>query len=314
MLSRVADCIYWLNRYLERADNIARFVQVNTHLMLDTSILGDDAVWRALVEITGDHDNFLKRYGTYTEDNVKQFLTFDVNNPNSILESITRARDNARFVSETITSEMWECINRLYLYLESVAHQDQQSFSHEFYEHIKLSNHLFIGLTHATMSHNEAWHFSRLGRKIERADKTSRLLDVSYFLLLAEGEQTRQALHVMHWAALLKSASALEMYLKKYHLIEHHHVVEFLLFDKHFPRSVSHCLRGLESSLLAIFEQTGRGQAPLAYVDNLLTLFTQVTVDDVLGMGLHAFIDNIQTALNNVHDATIATYCYLEES
>ena len=178
MLSRVAESVYWMSRYIERAENVARFVDVNIQLMLDAPE-GRDQQWAPLVAITGDQTEFGKRYGVATESNVIQFLTFDAEYPNSILSCLRAARENARSVREIISSEMWLQLNRLYLMVNSASQESGGLNEHEdFYDEVKQSSHLFTGTTDATMTQGEAWHFSRLGRMLERADKTSRILDV----------------------------------------------------------------------------------------------------------------------------------------
>ena len=184
MLSRVADSIYWMSRYVERAENVARFVDVNLNLMLDAPS-GADQQWSPLVNTTGDHADFEKRYGQATQQNVIGFLTFDRDNPNSMISCLRSARENARSVREIISSEMWLQLNQFYLMVNEAASSGKGVESpHDFYSQVKLSSQLFTGVTDATMTHGEAWHFCRLGRKLERADKTSRILDVKYFILL----------------------------------------------------------------------------------------------------------------------------------
>src|SRR5213076_2952467 len=184
MLSRVAESIYWMSRYIERADNVARFVDVTLNLILDMPV-GSVQQWQPLVDTTGDAAAFAKRYGTATQQRVIQFLTFDQDNPSSILSCLRAARENARSVREIISSDMWEQVNNFYLRVIAAA-GDGRSLRepHQFFASVKLSSHSFAGVTDATMTHNEAWHFCGLGRQLERADKTSRILDVKYFLLL----------------------------------------------------------------------------------------------------------------------------------
>src|SRR5262245_34873153 len=183
MLSRVADSIYWMSRYIERAENVARFIAVNLNLSLD--LAGDsDQQWLPLVITTGDQAQFAARYLAPTKHNVIRFLTFDRENTNSIMSSLRMARENARAVRESISSEMWEHINRFFLFLiEGGAQEAALEESYDFFDQVRVSGQQFMGVTDATMTHGEGWHFCRLGRSIERADKTSRILDVKYFIL-----------------------------------------------------------------------------------------------------------------------------------
>ena len=173
MLSRVANSIYWMSRNIERAENYARFIQVNLNLSLD---LPEETVdqWEPLVMTTGDQDLFKEQFRGFTRDHVIYFLAADSKNPNSILSCLNAARENARSVREIISSEMWEQINRFYLAVkECVSGGVVMQNPHVFFTGVKEGSHLFVGITDATLSHGEGWHFSRLGRLIERADKTS---------------------------------------------------------------------------------------------------------------------------------------------
>ncbi|MGA2663179.1 MAG: alpha-E domain-containing protein, partial [Verrucomicrobiota bacterium] len=252
MLSRVADSVYWMSRYIERAENVARFVDVNLQLMLDAPE-GQDQQWDPLVAITGDHAEFARRYGAATESNVIKFLTFDGDNLNSIFSCVRAARENARSVREIISSEMWLQLNRFYLMLNSAAQGSGRLDQHEgFYEQVKQASHLFSGITDATMARSEAWHFSRLGRMVERADKASRILDVKYFLLLRSAQDVGTAFDDIQWVAVLRSASAFEMYRKRHGRISPRGVVEFLMLDREFPRAIQFCLLAARDSLHAI--------------------------------------------------------------
>src|SRR5258705_522689 len=169
MLSRVADSVFWMARYVERAENVARFIDVNHNLTLD---LGEDLgdQWAPLVNTTGDHEAFVRRYDQATRDNVLHFLTFDTENPNSILSCLSHARENARTAREIISSDMWEELNRFYLLVSDAVRAGGKS-DYDFFARIKRASHLLIGTTDATMSHGEAWHFARMGRLLERAEQ-----------------------------------------------------------------------------------------------------------------------------------------------
>jgi uncharacterized alpha-E superfamily protein len=309
MLSRVADAIYWMSRYVERAENVARFVDVNLHLALDFPEGG--AQWEPLVATTGDSEMFAKRYGEASRDNVLQFLTFDRESPNSIISCLALARENARSVREIISSEMWEQVNHAYLMVMDAAKSRMAlESSHDFYTQVKQASHLFVGTTYLTMSHTEAWHFGRLGRLLERADKTSRILDVKYFLLLPQPTDVGSALDALQWGALLRSASAFEMYRKRHGGITPAKVVEFVMLDPKFPRSVRYCLNKAERSLHAITGATvgswtngaerelGRLNAELSYADTR----------EILARGLHEYIDDLQQRLNYVSQSVFDVF------
>jgi uncharacterized alpha-E superfamily protein len=181
---------------------------------------------------------------------------------------------------------------------------------HPFFEEVKTNSHLFTGLTEVTMSHGEAWHFARMGRVMERADKTSRILDVKYYILLPKVEYVNTAYDNIQWAALLKSVSGLEMYRKQHHRINPKQVAEFLIFDREFPRAIRYCLISAEESLYAITGRTpgtvgnpaerslGRLRADLDYAD----------IEEVISTGMHEYLDRFQTKLNSVGDSLATTF------
>lgn len=310
MLSRVADSIYWMSRYIERAENVARFIDVNTHLILDLPVEAEEQ-WEPLVIITGDREIFYEHYGEPTRENVIQFLTFDHKNPNSILSTLINARENARTVREIISSEMWEQINKFYFMVrDALSSNEAIKNAHDFYTKIKLESHLLTGITDTTMSHGEAWHFSRLGRLLERADKTSRILDVKYFMLLPRPDDVGSPFDNLEWAALLKSASAFEMYRKKHRRIYHKKVAEFLILDREFPRSIHYCLIKAEGSLKSITgSQPGTFQNPAERnLGRLRSEFDYTQISEILSAGLHEYLDNFQSRLNQVGDSIFETF------
>jgi uncharacterized alpha-E superfamily protein len=302
MLSRVAESIYWMSRYIERAENVARFIDVNLNLMLDVPV-GSMQQWHPLVDTTGDAHEFARRYGSATQHNVIQFLTFDHENPNSILSCLRGARENGRSVREVISSEMWEQLNEFYLMVNSASiAPGSLSDPHDFFASVKISSHEFAGVTDATMTHNEGWHFSRLGRHLERADKTSRILDVKYFLLLPAIADVGTTADDIQWAAVLRSASAFEMYRKRHGRIFPERIVEFLLLDREFPRAILGCLTAARESVHAI-SGTPAGMFRNAVEQLLGELCSELAyaqVDEIIASGLHEYLDRLQTRMNLV--------------
>jgi uncharacterized alpha-E superfamily protein len=311
MLSRVADSIFWMGRYIERAENVARFIDVNLHMILDLPV-GSAEQWEPLVITSGDQDRFAARYGgSASQASVIRFLAFDTDNPNAIVSCLRAARENARSVREIISSEMWEQVNTFYLMVSAPEAVRQASESpHELFTQIKMASHLFEGLTETTMSHGEAWHFCRLGRLVERADKTTRLLDVKYFMLLPRFTDVGSPFDDIQWSAVLRSASGFEMYRKRYGRIAPDRVVDFLLLDREFPRAVHSCLIGAEESLHAI-SGTPVGTFRNSAEQRLGQLRSELgfaRVDDILAGGLHEFLDALQLKLNAVGDAIHETF------
>ncbi|BBO82731.1 hypothetical protein DSCO28_32970 [Desulfosarcina ovata subsp. sediminis] len=309
MLSRVANTIYWMCRYIERAENVARFISVNLNLLLDMPMEKGNH-WEPLVMITGDQKVFEKNYPDYDKKQVIRFLTFDREYPNAIITCLAAARENARSIREIISSDMWEHLNNFYLELSDNCSPDfALSDPHRFFKIIQMRSHLFTGLMDCTMSHGEAWNFARIGMMLERADKTSRILDVKYFMLLPQADLVNTPLDNIQWSAVLKSASALEMFRKRYHRITPRNVADFLIFDEGFPRSMRHCVAKANVCLNRIDgsaptgppqnaaeKQLGRLEADLTYTD----------IDEVIDQGMHEYLDGMQTRLNRV-DTTIGT-------
>ncbi|MDA0657865.1 MAG: alpha-E domain-containing protein [Planctomycetota bacterium] len=316
MLSRVAESIYWMNRYIERAENVARFLDVNHNLTLgDGEGLGRQ--WAPLVYTTGDEKSFQERYGDAEKKQVTHFLMFDKENPNSIFSCVAKARENARSVREIVPMPLWEQLNRFYLLVRGAANAANIADSvAEFCEQVKLASHTLLGLTYSTMSHGEPWHFSMLGRLIERADKTSRIVDVQYYLLLPNPREVGLTLDIVRWSSLLKSASALEMYRRTHGRIEPHKVADFLILDRFFPRSVHFCLVHAQESLRAIVDgPPGTQISPSGELIEQLRLNTdRVPIENIIQRGIHEFIDEIQVRLNRLGDAITAEFFALTPS
>ncbi len=313
MLSRVAESIYWMNRYVERADNVARFIDVNLNLELDMPAATGMGVgqWQPLIWTTGSEKLYVPHYPDFSRENVIRFLTFDERNPNSIRSCIRMARENARSVREAISSEMWITLNRFYLMINDPAAPTRvESDPYTFYSDVKTASSLFVGETMGTMSHGEGWHFGRIGRLIERADKTSRILDVKYYILLPNVEAVGMPIDTLQWAALLKSASALEMYSKRFNTITPRRVSEFLLLDREFPRSLLFCMTSAEESLRSITgsrPDTFSNQAEHR-LGRLLGDLHYMQIAEIFKTGLHEYIDSVQTRLNGFDDAMNHTF------
>ena len=302
MLSRVAESVYWMSRYVERAENVARFIGVNVQLTLDAPSESDQQ-WLPLVNTSGDHEDFAKRYGSPTQENVLHFLMMDPKNPNSILSCLRAARENARTVREIISSEMWLQLNKFYLLMNANAADPRCLESpQELLEEVKLASHLFSGITDATMTHGEPWHFCRLAQMLERADKTSRILDVKYFILLRTVEDIGTPFDDIQWAAVLRSASAFEMYRKCHGRISPRTVVEFLLLDREFPRAIQFCLTAARDSLHAI---SGTALGTFRYpserlLGQLCSDLSFAGVDEIIDGGLHEYLDDLQGSVNQI--------------
>lgn len=306
MLSRVADSIYWMSRYAERAENAARFVEVNFYLTLDLPD-GPQNQWLPLVSVTGDVAVFLDRYERAEAKNVLEFLLFDPEYSNSAYSCLRNARENARSVREMISTDMWEQINSAYHFIQSASRNRAAIHRnpYDFCRRLRTAATLFGGLAHDTMSQGEALQFFRLGRMLERADKTSRILDIKYFIILPSLQDIGSPQDDLQWSALLGSTSALEAYRQRHGELHPRHVVEFLILDRWFPRAIRFCLLKSDQALRTI------SGAPVGSFSNpveralgkICADLNYATVDEVFTHGLHEYLDELQTTMNEVDDA-----------
>ena len=304
LLSRVADSVYWMARYIERAENVARFIGVNLNLQIDLP-LAPSQQWQPLIDTSGDAEVFKERFGGATQARVIEWLAYDTENPSSIASCLRFARENARSVRETISSEMWTQVNTMYLQIQTQRSLPEPERMLDAFREIRMGCHLFEGVTDATMSHNEAWHFMRLGRMLERADKTSRILDVKYFMLLPSLRDVGTPYDDIHWSAVLKSVSGFEMYRKKYGRITPPDVVDFLVMDNEFPRAVRFCIKSASESLQSV---TGTPIGAFRYrseqlMGQLRAELDFTSVDTVIRSGLHEYLDRLQVKMNAIDNS-----------
>jgi uncharacterized alpha-E superfamily protein len=322
MLSRVADSCYWLSRYIERAETNARLLMVNMGLMLDLEDAGDDSVrehWEPVLASLEDQELFNDLYDQVDGESVMEFVTFEKKNPNSIISCISGARENARTVREQISSEMWEHINKLYLYLRSEeARADYRNTPHDFYRRVLDGSHLFQGITDATMTHGDGWNFIQVGKFLERADSTSRVLDVKYHILLPKGERVGGNVDLTQWMAVLKSCSALEAYLKvRVGHVAAWEVAEFLALHPTFPRSIRFCVDQMDRAIHRIGgSEISRVHNDLERLSGLLRAsIDYATIESIFGVGLHQYLDRTQLRLIEIAEQLRKTYCeWLDES
>jgi uncharacterized alpha-E superfamily protein len=305
-----------MSRYVERAENIARIVDVNLQLLLDLRKLDEERLakhWLPIVQTTGEEAQFFKLHKKATAQNVTEFLVFQLENPNSIISSICQARENARMVRDQITIEFWEELNRLYWFVRTPeARQVWKESPSEFFQQIKHSSLLMIGFTYATLIHNEGWWFAQAGKYIERADKTSRILDLRYATLPAKGlPQTVSETDALDWSAILRSCSAWDAY-KSIHGAEvsPRLVAEFLLLSEEFPRSVRFCVDELNHALRKI---SGVAEGKFCndaekLAGRLVAELQFATVEEIFEAGFHDYLDRLQTKLNDIGLALFNAY------
>jgi uncharacterized alpha-E superfamily protein len=317
MLSRVANSLYWMSRYIERAENIARIVDVNLQLLLDFRNLNEERLaqhWLPIVQTTGDEQQFFQLHKKATGNAVTEFLVFQMENPNSIVSSICQARENARMVRDQVTIEFWEELNRLYWFVKTPqARKAWNESPSEFFQQIKSSSLHLIGLGEATLIRNEGWWFLQIGKFIERADKTSRILDLRYQSPSQNGAPSDSEADALEWSAILRSCSAWDAYKSIYGAeVNPKLVAEFLMFNEDFPRSVRFCVAELNHALRKISGvaegRFSNGAEKLA--GRLVAELQFSTVDEISEPGLHDYLDQLQTKLNDIGGAMFDAYIF----
>jgi uncharacterized alpha-E superfamily protein len=316
MLSRVADSLYWMSRYAERAENIARILDVNLQLMLDLPKLdteGMNALWAPVLRSTGDDEDFYEHHKAATSEAVIEFLTLNPKNPNSIVNCLTAARENARHVREQISSEMWEEINRTYLDIKSQTLKKISRLGpYEFFTHVKNSSHLFQGITDGTMTHGEDWDFIQVGKYLERADMTTRILDANDEIFVSQPAAS-QTSGTLQWSAILRSCSSHDAYRKFYVAqVEPDKVVEFLILNEYFPRSIRFCAQELNYALRRISGTKEEHFSNLAEkrAGRLVADLNFSALEDIKTVGMHRYMDELQLKLNAVGAAIFETYLF----
>lgn len=291
-----------MNRYLERAENYARFMDVNFNLSLELPP-NEQEQWQPLVVITGDWELYQSLNTEVEKNKVIYFLAFEEQNPNSIYNCILNVRENARAIRPDITKEVWEQINALYFLVKSDVRVKQLTDSElrEFFTEIKNGCQLLYGMYDATISRNEGWNFGKLGQVIERADKTSRVLDAKYHLLLDSPNLVGSSVDLIQWAALLKSVSAYDMYRKKHGKLTPSGIAEFLILDTEFPRSILACLIIAEQSLSTLSgSSVGFNNSAQKQLGILKSQLEYIDIHDIIKRGMHEYLDDIQCKLNEI--------------
>jgi uncharacterized alpha-E superfamily protein len=324
MLSRVADNLYWMSRYLERAEHTARLIDVSLFHLLDQNSEYAMQHWKRLFDSLRIPGGQSIPEGAY---NVAQELMFDASNSSSLLSCIDSARDNARQVREQITTEMWEQLNRLYLHVKQESMEDVWfAEPHEFLTNVKESIQLFQGLTDSTMSCNEGWYFIRVGRSIERARATAALIDTHFrpSALDPSREEEKKGqkdktdntqsdhLDYLAWVGLLRSCSAFDAYRKVYTAdVRPERIAEFLILNPESPRSIRFAISVVQNSLQAIAKGTNAHHAQRAerLVGRLRASLEYDQIEDIMN-NIHAYLERIEQQCTLIHNALYQTYIF----
>ena len=291
MLGRTADQLYWMARYVERTENMVRRIDIGHRMaLLDVPGASQDSVWASTLEVAGVAERFAARHVEASSANVIRYLAFDPDFPSSIFSSIRSARENARALRATITTEMWECLNTTWLEIRDLdpntAVDDGLS---DFFDWVKDRALLFRGVTNSTMLRDESYAFLDLGLAIERGDNTARLLDAKYHVLLPKDEIVGGSVDYYQWGALLRSLSAFRAYHKIYSdVIRPHRVAELLLLRRDMPRSLTSCFERINARLDGLCRDRPRECQRIA--GELHARLRYGRIDEIFQRGLHEFL------------------------
>jgi len=314
MLCRVADSLFWMSRYIERAENTVRLVDVNLQILLETDGANSDNIatfWHPIIESTGDVSIFSKLYQSFDSRSVMEFLTFSRENPSSVISSIASARENARMIRDQISEDMWEIINRLYLFLKNTDPKKiWKSGPYEFYKEIREYSNLFQGVTESTFPHSVGYEFIQSGRFIERADKTGRILRAKIIMndyWKKRGENN--PLDAAQWLSVLRACSAEEAFQQMHsQRLEADDIVEFLVLSRYFPRSIRFSVNQMQKHIHAI------SGCPITHFSNeaerkcgiLISKLNYCRIEEISGENtdkflreIHGILDEIAVELNN---------------
>ncbi len=309
LLSRYAENLFWLARYIERAENLARILDVNETFSRDSR---GGQNWRSVLQLYDDEARFKALHGTATAESVLRFYVTDSTNPTSIVSSVRLARENARTLRPLISNEMWTQVNVLHNKLGALGDGALAAGNRaRLFGQVKEACQTHVGVMEGTFYRGQGWHFCRMGRYIERADQTTRLLDIKYHLLLPGPADVGSPLDVSQWNALLRSAAGYQAY-RQLHPegITPARVAGFLLLDGRFPRSVALCIReaGLLLDGLRSHYNLRGGTGAAEELDRLHAVLSTIPIGAILEKGLHEFLDMLQRQLIAVSDDLANTF------
>ncbi len=312
MLSRIGESLYWMSRYLERAGNTARLIEINLlHLLEAEDQLPEAAQWKPVLSISSSEEAYAACYegAPVSARKTIQFMTHERANPNAIRTSLRLARENARVVRDRISKEMWEAMNELWLGIDrQLSGPLAPERAPGLYAEVRNGVARFHGITLSTMMRGEAFGFYILGTALERADMTARILDVKYHLLLPDVSMVGSPLDYYQWAALLKSISGFEAYRRRYHAgLRPIDVAEFVIFEPDFPRSLRFTGEQMEEALNEIGTDDS-GERSRAAVGALRAQLQESSAERVFGVGLHEFLEQFLDKIAAVHGALVTEY------
>ncbi len=305
MLSRTADHLFWMSRYTERAENTARMLDVNYQTaLLPQSAAVAQVGWEGLLSISELTPTYAAKHGAVSAKGVMEFMVKDESNSSAIVSCLRAARENARAVRGTLTTEVWETINQTYLEVQRMLRAGEfERDPSQFFEWVKFRSHLSRGVTVGTMLQDEALHFMRMGTFLERADNTARLLDVKFHAVQSDffgaASEKDQEYDFYHWSAILRSVSGFEIYRKVYrNVIKPERVAELLMLRPDMPRSMHASMIAVVDNLLAV--QNAQAGETLRRAGKLRADLQFARIDEILATGLHAYLTQFLDRINEL--------------
>jgi len=314
LLARHAEAVFWMARYVERAENLARILDVQQVFAGDSR---DPATWRSVVQLNADDRRFFKTHESADRASVTHFYVLDQDNPTSIISAIQAARENARTLRPLISTEMWAQINVFYRQLRALTPADlaEPRFP-RICALVKEACQTHTGITEGTFFRDESWYFYSVGRWLERADQTTRLLDIKYHQLLPRGTDIGSAFDLGQWNSVLRSAAAYHAYRRAHsRAMGPATIASFLLQNRAFPRSVALCVNDIDRTLHELKSRYGLrgGSAALERADDLRAELTGRPIEQVLALGLHEFLDLLQTMLGRLTEDIAEDFFHRDE-
>ena len=305
MLSRVAENIYWLARYIERAENTARLINVTTNLILDLP-RSANVGWEHIIEIMGVENTYYEHYETPDEKHILRFMIADLHNSGSIQSSLQMARENARTIRDIIPRETWEQINNLYIAAKSNAQSGiSRKHRYTYLQKIIIGAQTITGQLAGTMYHDEGYDFLRIGRNLERADMTTRIIDVRSADLLENEHEKLTPYENIQWMSVLKSLTGYQMYRRIVQVrVRRPDVLKFLLKERKFPRALYHTLCEVEECL----NNLPRNEDSIKSIQTLQNMVLKANPDKLAQAELHKFLDNLQKGLIKTSETITNSY------
>ncbi|WP_260929065.1 alpha-E domain-containing protein [Novosphingobium sp. 9] len=312
MLGRAANGLYWMSRYLERAENTARLIDVGFHLALTRK--SADEEWKSVLTTTGLLDEYTARHDDFSGPQVFNFLLRDRDNPGSVLQMIENARTNARMVRTSITNSVWEATNESWMTIRALlARPVREADLGDVLTTIRRQGTLVRGALEGTMLRNDVFNFARIGTFIERADNTARILDVKYYVLLPSVAWVGSSLDNVQWDTLLRSVAGNRAYSwLNAGTMDPRDIARFLILDGQFPRSLTFCYEKVRSNMAGLAKQYGRETAAHELLRDAGARLHQTSIDDIFDHGLHEFLQDFIARNIRIGTAIAADYRFVE--